>query len=106
MQNQNLKSIPYFVQYLPLENLILSNNFIDKIENLPETLIKLDLSSNQIKKLENLPNNLKIIDLSGNQIEIIENIPENLSVILNVGDYLYLGIDNVKKQSKITDFFF
>jgi len=41
---------------------------ISKIENLPQSLERLDISKNQITKIENLPQNILQLDISYNQI--------------------------------------
>ncbi len=72
--------LPYFSQPIELEELVLSNNYISKINNSfsAKYLIHLDLHNNKLDKIpkafENLTT-LKTLDLRGNDIS---HIPDNL----------------------------
>ena len=58
--------------FLPnLEKLNASNNMINTIIHLPETLKKLNISNNNITVLDNLPINLNSLDTSSNKIHTI-----------------------------------
>ena len=52
--------------------------FIEYLENLPETLKKLNCSDNKIKNLENLPSGLKYLDCSNNYLTALNNLPIGL----------------------------
>jgi Leucine-rich repeat (LRR) protein len=61
-----------------LHKLDFYENQITKLENLPESLKVLKCRYNRITKLENLPNTLQELNCSGNQITKLENLPESL----------------------------
>jgi Leucine-rich repeat (LRR) protein len=52
---------------------------ITKLENLPDTLTKLECSKNLITKIENLPNNLTSFNCMNNKITKLENLPDNIN---------------------------
>lgn len=90
-----LKEIPKaIVDYYWLETLLISNNQIRKLENLPINLKSLYISANQIEKLENLPNCLSHLSIGSNQIKKIENLPDSINK-------LDISNNKIKDLSKI-----
>ena len=54
-----------------------SYNYLEKIENLPESLQEFNCGDNEIFKIENLPGNLQEFHCDFNRITKIENLPES-----------------------------
>jgi len=80
IRDANLTRIPEEIQlFIGLRELLLNQNQITRIENLPAGLIRLFLDQNQISKIENLPAGLIRLNLRYNQqISKIENLPAGL----------------------------
>jgi len=76
--------------------LILNNNQITTIENIPDSVTELHLNNNQITTIENIPDSVTRLYLSKNQITTIENIPN--SVI-----ELWLKNNQITKKENIPD---
>jgi len=86
-----------------LKELDLSNNDIEKIENLHtlKRLKVLNLSSNKITKIEGISSlkNLEILNLSNN---LIEDIPAIIMKNINLTE-LYLANNNISKKESINN---
>lgn len=112
VQKKDILEIPKCMsKYKKLEELVLSKNFITKIENLDglENLKSLALNDNKIEKIENLDNlkNLELLSLDDNHIKKIENLGglDNLKVV----SLKYNWFDNIecvrfKKEMDSKDF--
>lgn len=74
--NKNFNQIPKNLEDNGPKVLSLSDNKIDRIMNIPSTLLKLSLKSNVISRIENLDKSskIRILDLSNNKITMIENL--------------------------------
>jgi GTPase SAR1 family protein len=70
----------------------LSSNPITQIENLPNSLLKLDLRLNGHGRIENLPNGLQELNLSFSQIYRIENLPRTLQKL----DLIHNNINKIE----------
>ncbi len=75
LSKKNLLKIPNNLRN-NITKLVLSDNNITKIENLPQRIMYLYLYSNNISKIENLSQHITYLDLQkNNQISKIENLP-------------------------------
>src|SRR5439155_293446 len=81
LQCLNLNEIPDLKEYEWVHELNLGHNNINKIDNFPESLIKIDLSKNNFNNLPKLNNNLKKIDFSFNNIDILPDFPDLITHI-------------------------
>jgi hypothetical protein len=77
ISNNNLFNIPD-LKSENINNIWLDINNISKIENLPNTLVRLFIRDNKIEKLENLPEGLEELWINNNNISTIENLPSTL----------------------------
>ena len=79
-------------QFKELFELYIQNNKIKKIENLPESLIKLDISNNEISDLSGIERskNLEWFNIENNNIKSIAKINKllNIKEIYCAGNYI------------------
>jgi hypothetical protein len=72
---ENLDGLQYFDQ---VWRLVIYNNKIKLLDNLPPNLTDLACSNNEIRLIDNLPINLKYLGCSNNKISNIKNLPPYL----------------------------
>jgi len=90
-----LNKIPIAISNLVnLKKLVISNNRITKLENLPQSISQLYIRSNQISKLENLPQSISQLYISRNQITKLENLPQGIS-------QLYISRNQITKLENL-----
>jgi GTPase SAR1 family protein len=114
LSNQNLFRIPVNLKSLTkLKKLILNNNQIIKIENLPPNIIELELNNNEIEVIENLPPKLQYLKIRNNKIKTITNLPKTLfsvdlsNNLINSSEGLPTSLKLVKLSgNKLTNFNF
>jgi GTPase SAR1 family protein len=79
LSNQYLFRIPSIIESLfKLKKLILNNNQITKLENLPPNLIELEINNNEVEILEKLPLRLQFLKIRNNKIKTVNNLPKSI----------------------------
>jgi Leucine-rich repeat (LRR) protein len=115
-RNLNVNNIPNFSNLENLKDLSLKKTCLNDLENIPNSVEKLEISYNNLKKINNLPKNLKMLDasncqlksideislvatnlkylnLSNNMIEILPTLPDTIEEV-NISDNLLVKIEN------------
>lgn len=90
--NNKIKGEIDFANYPKLKYLMASSNKINKISFFPEELIYLDLSNNPIECIDNLPNSLETLLIVQTNIKTI-----NFTELTNL-KYLDISINNLKNM--------
>jgi Leucine-rich repeat (LRR) protein len=92
--------------FLELEELDCSRNYIVSLDNLPLRLIKLNCSANNIVSLDNLPEGLMVLVCSHTYITNLDNLPLGLIELvcshnknLTQLDYLPYSVKNLEANS-------
>lgn len=75
---ENLEGLQYFDQ---VWRLVINNNKIKWLDNLPPNLTYLTCSNNEIRLIDNLPRNLKHLECNNNKISNIIHLPVHLTTL-------------------------
>lgn len=91
------ESFPPCLQYFHYDSC--GGEKINKIENLPPSLVELSIGWQGIAKIENLPPNLKRLSLFQNEIRVLENVPDSVEFLELSGNPLE-SIRHIPRQCK------
>ena len=92
--NKNIDELPSLAKYKKLNRLIMNNNKLTSIPDLPTNLKYLSLKNNYVKEIPcNLPPKLLSLDCENNKIEKLNGLPQSLKILIcNNNEIKYIDI--------------
>lgn len=79
VSNKAIGGLPSLIRFVHLETLKCSNNIIESLPELPESLLRLFCGDNPINHLRQLPSNLQILSCVQTHITELPPLPETLT---------------------------
>ena len=81
--NKNIDELPSLAKYKKLNRVIMNNNKLTTIPDLPSSLKYLSLKNNYVRELPScLPHKLLSLDVENNFIEELPELPESLKILI------------------------
>ena len=94
LNDKNIEELSSLVKYSKITRLMINNNKLEHIPELPNSLKYLSFKNNLIKELPSkLPKNLLLLDCANNNIEKISELPSSLKILIcNNNPIKYINI--------------
>ena len=92
--NKNIDTLPSLAKYKKLNRIIMNNNKLKIIPDLPTSLKYLSFKNNNVTEIpSNLPPKLLSLDCENNKIEKLNGLPKSLKILIcNNNEIKYIDI--------------
>lgn len=81
--NKNIDEIPPLTKYIKLVRLMMNNNKLQNLPDLPKSLRHLSFKNNYVSELpSNLPPKLLSLNFENNKIQVLPKLPYSLKILI------------------------
>ena len=101
--NKNIDELPSLAKYKKLNRVIMNNNKLKIIPDLPTSLKYLSFKNNNVTEIpSNLPPKLLSLDCENNKIEKLNSLPKSLKILIcNNNEIRYIDLSGNKNLVRL-----